>query len=114
MPKIIDCGLILNQSKMLDKSPTDRTLALYQFGSTLAGDAGEDVDMLMVYASGQEIEAVLDEKNRVLALLCDMFPGSLIDLTALSEKEAEESRFLERSAAVPIYERFRGLNSLGV
>lgn len=95
---------------MTNKSPTERTLALYQFGSTLAGDEGEDVDILMIYAGDQDIEAVVAEKGRILALLCDMFPGMLIDLTALSEEEAQELRFVEISAAVPIYERIRPFN----
>ncbi len=95
------------QSRTPSKAPTERTLALYQFGSTLIGDAGEDIDIVMIYANGEEIEAALEEKDKVLALLCDMFPGMLIDLTALSEKEAEKFRFVEISSAVPIYQTIR-------
>lgn len=99
---------------MQHEFPTEHTLALYQFGSTLAGGSGEDVDILMVYESGQEIETVLEEKDRVLESLCDMFPGMLIDLTVLSNKEVEKFRFVDKTAAVQIYERIRGLGNRAV
>ena len=68
---------------------------VFVFGSCLATDAPNDIDILLVYG-----EATLDqvnlEKDRVERLLADIFVDYPLDFTTLSKSELQQTKFLMR------------------
>ena len=69
---------------------------VYLFGSSLYKDAPEDIDLVLVYRTGEELRRVSSEKQKILDLLSVKFCATLIDLTTLSEDELSKTRFLGR------------------
>jgi len=87
MNKIVD--LILESSDIFDYFSK-----VYLFGSSLnINKKPNDIDLLLVY--GVYSKEVLAEKKAIILFLEELFELP-IDITVLSEKELEETRFLKK------------------
>ncbi len=75
---------------------------VYLFGSSLVKDDPVDIDVLLVYKSGQDLSEVSAARLNVVNALSKVFQGKLIDVTALSEEELAHSRFLEKVRHIQI------------
>ena len=69
---------------------------VYLFGSSLEKNEPEDIDLILVYRSGQDLSEVAVARQKVVDALCNEWAGTLIDLTTLSETELVKTGFLER------------------
>lgn len=82
----------------------DSFIEVYIFGSTLNVDKKypNDIDLLLVYQKYSE--TIQDEKNMISSFLEKLFKLH-IDITILSEKELEETKFLKKLGS--LYERLK-------
>ena len=74
-------------------------LAAYLFGSVLAMRSPTDVDLVLVYSSGRNLDSVSSQVRKTRDTLSRMLEGLIIDLTVLSQTEFEHANFLDRLPA---------------
>ena len=84
LEKIAKCATIFN---LFEK--------IYVFGSILISNKpSNDIDLLFVY-KGRSLRDISTEKNYIVSFLQSLF-GMPIDITILSEKELQQTAFLDK------------------
>ena len=68
---------------------------VFLFGSSLAADAPNDIDILLVY-EGVSPELAHFEKERILRELADILVDYSLDFTTLSKSELRQTEFLTK------------------
>ena len=71
---------------------------VYLFGSALETEAPGDIDLLLIYHDGQDLQIIAAEMQTVLNTLYSSCAGSMIDLTTLSKSELKQTKFFEQVA----------------
>ena len=75
---------------------------VYIFGSSINNKHPNDIDLLLIY---KDYKDILQNKKNHISLFLEKLLKLPIDITMLSEKELEETRFLEKLA--PAYKKLK-------
>jgi len=77
----------------------DFFIKVYIFGSSINNKHPNDIDLLLIYEDYKDILLLQNEKNDI-SLFLEKLLKLPVDITMLSERELEETRFLEKLASV--------------